>query len=247
MEHDVSNTMKRRHLALAFLILGVLLLCVDVRYRTGSAYPDYELQNNYGPETQRMIIEDVVGTRLIIDLASEALGYLCLFLSLLVVRSYARPEESYMQKKRKLFTGFGWNIPRAKTKYILIPFAGLILYIAARTLPYVTNGVARYGSEYFINLGLVFVEAAAIVFGTLCFLREYDCFQNHKDTQVIFIVMILTVFTGVMKNLAAFFGVWGVGYAYEIINALFAVAMCVLLLRYVRTEVRVAEEHLRET
>jgi len=226
----------RRRAAMVLLILGALLLCVDIGIRTGIAYPDYVFAENGADQTQRMIIEDVVGTRLTIDLGSELFGYLCLFASLLVVLTYAKPEVSMQKEIKKLASKFGWLMPRVNIRYIAIPAAGALLYVAARLLPFVTNGLYRYGSEYFINFGLVLVEAAALLFSTLCFLRECDRFQNHKETQFIYLFLILSVISGILRGFAAFYGLNGVYVAYMIINTVTTVVMCITIIHYVRTE-----------
>lgn len=228
--------MGRRRAALILLVLGALLLCIDVRYRTNVAYPDYEFVENYGPVTQRMIIEDVVGTRLTIDFGSELLGYLFLLISIIIVRTYAKPELSMKKEMRKLATKFGWLMPRAKLKFITLPAYGLVTYLAARLLPFVFNSLLLYSTEYVINFGLIITEAAALLFCTLCFLRECDRFQNHKETQFIYLFLILTVFSGILKNFAAFYGVTGVQTAYAIVNTITVVVMCIALIHYVRTE-----------
>ena len=58
----------RRRAALVLLIAGVLLLCLDFPRRTDIAYPDYVFAEHYGPDTQRMILEDVVGTHLTVEI-----------------------------------------------------------------------------------------------------------------------------------------------------------------------------------
>ncbi len=228
--------MRRRRAALILLVLGALLLCIDVRYRTDIAYPDYEFAENYGAQTQRMIIEDVVGTRLTVDFGSELLGYLSLMISLLIVLSYARPVPPDEKDRKKQSIRFGWKIPRVNANYILWPFFGALLYLQARLMPFLANGVALYGTEYFVNFGLIFAEAAVLLFSTLCFLRECDRFQNHKETQFIYLFLILTVFSGVLKGIAAFYGLEGVRTAYTIVNTITVVVMCITLIHYVRTE-----------
>lgn len=234
----------RRRAALVFLIAGVLLLCLDFPRRTDIAYPDYVFAEHYGPDTQRMILEDVVGTHLTVDIASELCGYLFLSLSLLIVYFYARPAAK--EEKRKVSIRFGWPIPKAKIRHILLAAAGADVYIAAKVLPFFTNGIYRFGPEWFLNFGLAFFTAAATLFAVLCFLRECDRYQNHKSTQFIYLFVILTVFTGVMKDLAAFLGLGGVRTAYAIANTAAALVMCIALIRYVRTEEIVEAQNAAE-
>ncbi|MBP5460984.1 MAG: hypothetical protein J6Y20_02530 [Lachnospiraceae bacterium] len=236
-----------RHAALILLILGALLLCIDVRVKTDVQYPDYEFAENYGDVTQRMILEDVVGARLTLDVASEFLGYLFLLISLLIVWSYARPEVSKKSELKKLASKFGWLMPRVKLKYVALPAAGAALYALARLLPFYTNGIQLYGPEYFINFGLAIISGAALMFSTLCFLRECDRFQNHKETQLIYLFLFLTVFTGVVKDLAAFYGLNGVRLVYMVFNYAFVVVMCALLIHYVHIEDVVARQVAEET
>ncbi|MBR6020484.1 MAG: hypothetical protein IK055_09755 [Lachnospiraceae bacterium] len=236
METNKDKIFRARRAAVILLIIGSLCLCLDFRFRTQVAYPDYQFAEHYGANTQRMILEDVVGRRLTLDFASEFLGYLCLFASLLVVHSYAKPEIPMKQEIRKLASRFGWLMPRVNLKYILIPLCGALLYATAKLLPFITNGIWLYGPEYFINFGLAIVTAASLLFSVLCFLRETDRFQNHKETQLVYLFLILTILSGVLKDLAAFYGVSGVEVAYMIVNAAFVVAMCAVLIHYVHIE-----------
>jgi len=247
LQNNSFRAFHARHAALILLILGALLLCIDVRVKTDVQYPDYEFAENYGDVTQRMILEDVVGARLTLDVASEFLGYLFLLISLLIVWSYARPEVSKKSELKKLASKFGWLMPRVKLKYVALPAAGAALYALARLLPFYTNGIQLYGPEYFINFGLAIISGAALMFSTLCFLRECDRFQNHKETQLIYLFLFLTVFTGVVKDLAAFYGLNGVRLVYMVFNYAFVVAMCALLIHYVHIEDVVARQVAEET
>lgn len=242
MELSFEQKIRRRRAALVLLIIGILCLCFDIFYRTQITYPDYEFAEHYGPDTQRMIMEDVVGTRLKIDFASELLGYLCLFLSLIIVRSFAKPEIPLKKATRKMMSRFGWLMPRAKLKFILIPFAGAAVYTLAQVLPFFANGINVYGPEYFLHLGLIFTEAASLLFATLCFLRECDRYQNHKETQFIYLFLILTVITGVLRGFAAFYGVHGVENVYTVLNWAFVAVMCITLVHYVYTEELIARQ-----
>ena len=233
---------RARRAALVLLMLGALLLNIDYRVRTNVQYPNYEFAEHYGFVTQRMIMEDVVGARLTVDIASELIGYLCLLACLLVVRTYAKPELPMKQEMRKMASKFGWLMPRVKAKFIMIPLLGAVLYAAARLMPFYFNGLHLYGPEYFINFGLAIVSVAALMFTTLCFLRECDRFQNHKETQLVYLFMFLTVFTGLLKDLAAFYGLPGVRFVYMIINLVFVVAMCVVLVHYIIIEERVERQ-----
>ena len=231
-----SYRFRARRAALILLILGSLLLCIDVRVRTDVQYPDYEFAEHYGFVTQRMILEDVVGARLTLDVASEFLGYLFLFISLLIVRTYARPALPMKKEMQKLASKFGWLMPRVQPKYVAITMGGATLYALARLLPFFTNGIRLYAPEYFINFWLAIVCGASLLFSTLCFLRECDRFQNHKETQVIYLFLFLTVLTGFIKDLAAFYGVGGVRFVYMILNLVFVVVMCAVLIHYVHIE-----------
>lgn len=226
----------RRRAALVLLVLGALLLSIDIRVHTKYAYPDYEFAEHYGAVTQRMILEDVVGTRLTIDYASELLGYLCLAASLIIVWTYAKPQVKMKEELKKLAAKFGWIMPRVNLRFVLIPVFGAIDYVTIRILPYFTNGIQLYGPEYFLNFGLAILCAAAMMFSTLCFLRECDRFQNHKETQLIYLFVFLTVFTGLIKDIAAFYGLNGVRMVYMIINTVTVVVMCALLIHYVHIE-----------
>ncbi|MBQ6661885.1 MAG: hypothetical protein IJM57_10810 [Lachnospiraceae bacterium] len=242
MELSLKKMLRRRRAALVLLVIGVLCLCLDFPYRTQITYPDYEFAEHYGPDTQRMIMEDVVGTRLKIDFASELLGYLFLFLSLIIVSTFAKPELPMKKAVRKMMSRFGWLMPRAKFRFIMIPFVGAVVYTWAQVLPFLANGISVYGPEYFLHLGLIFIEAASLLFATLCFLRECDRYQNHKETQFIYLFLILTVITGVLRGFAAFYGVHGVENVYTVLNWAFVAVMCITLVHYVYTEELIARQ-----
>ncbi|MBP5490745.1 MAG: hypothetical protein J6Y10_09130 [Lachnospiraceae bacterium] len=242
MNEFPNKVFRAKRAATVLFIIGVLCINIDFYVRTNWAYPNYTFVENSGFQTQRMIMEDVVGTRVKIDLGSELLGFLCLAACLLVVRTYAKPELPLKKELRKMASKFGWLMPRAKARYIAIPLLGAVMYAAARLLPFFTNGLYLYGPEFFINFGLAVVSVAALMFTSLCYLRECDRFQNHKETEVIYLFVFLAAFTGFLKDLAAFYGTTGVELVYMILNMAFTIALCSLVIHYVHTEETVAKK-----
>lgn len=241
---DVRRKLRRRTIAMVFLVFGILLVNLDLRVRTDIQYPDYEFAEHYGAVTQRMVMEDVVGTSLRVDVLSDFLGYLFLAISVLLVRTYARPAappaKSYEAKKEARR-----RLPRACVRFALIALLGAVLVAAAKLLPFVANGVSLYGPEYFINFGLSFVAGAAVTFATLSFLRECERYQSHTGIMLVYLFLVLTVLSGVLMNLAEFYGLNRVMDVYLVINSVTALVTVCLLISLVRHENRMAREAIK--
>lgn len=240
----MNSTVRRRRqwTALVFLLLGILLVQLDFRVRTNVAYPEYVDQYYYGPDTQRMIVEDVIGTNLTLDAISDLVGFICLTIALIVIATYAKPKldlSSLTRYERRMLR----LLPRVSPLSIAIPAVSAILYSASKLIPFWDNGLVRYASGYFINFGLCILTAAATFFGAMCFFRESDRYQSHRDIMVVYIFMIVTVLSGLLRDFAAFYGLKGVKTAYTVINAVFVVIMCVLLAKYVFIESKIDKQN----
>ena len=215
---------------------------LDYRVRTDVAYPEYVDQEYYGPDTQRMIVEDVIGTNLTLDAISDLVGFLCLTIALIVISTYAKPKpdlSSLTRYERRMLR----LLPRVSPMSIAIPAVSAVLYAASKLIPFWDNGLGRYASGYFINFGLCILTAAATFFGAMCFFRESDRYQSHRDIMVVYIFMIVTVLSGLLRDFAAFYGLNGVKTVYTVINAVFAVVMCALLAKYVFIESKIEKQN----
>lgn len=97
-----------------FIAIGIILLAIDFRIPMWDNYPTMEMVDDLGEVIQGKIINNLIGTRPMVDLISDVLGYAFLFLGSLFLIKY------------DIKFVFGM---------VLIPFA-IYLYIHIMQLPY---------------------------------------------------------------------------------------------------------------
>ncbi len=234
METVVNSVRKRKIAILVLLILGMIFLYADVRVATGIAYPDYELVDNTGKLTQKMIVEDVVGLTVTPDVIPDILGYMLLFAAMILIWKIRKPESADAAPTthpKKLMERL-WKPPRFRGVMILLPLAGIILGVLELVAPFFTNGMNRYAIGYLGNFALAFMTGASVLFSVLCFLRECDTYRNHRKTMIVYLFLILTVAAGFVHDLAEFWGLRGVALAYYIVVGIAAVCEIVVLILY---------------
>lgn len=97
-----------------FIAIGIILLAIDFRIPMWEEYPTMETVDGLGEVLQGYIINNLIGTRPMVDLISDVLGYVFLFLGSIFLVKY----------DMKFILGMA-----------LIPFA-IYLYIHTMQLPY---------------------------------------------------------------------------------------------------------------
>lgn len=136
-----------------FIVIGLLLLAIDIRIPFGTPYRSMLIYEEFGLVFQTKVIEHFIGTRPYIDLISDLLGYLSIFIG------------SFMLlRKGKRFIIALCLIPVAVAFYIGIPM-----------LPYQMEGtdlylkVAGYQFLYvFVQILIEFCVVYGIVYITNC-------------------------------------------------------------------------------
>ncbi len=234
METAVDSVRKRKIAIPVLLILGMIFLYADVRVATGIAYPDYELVDNTGKLTQKMIVEDVVGLTVTPDVIPDILGYLLLFAAMILIWKIRKPEseETVPTAAPKKLMERLWKPPRFRGVMLLIPLAGVVLSVLNLVAPFFTNGMNRYAIGYLGTFALAFLTGASVLFSVLCFLRECDTYRNHRKTMIVYLFLILTVAVGCVHDLATFWGLRGVALAYYIAVGITTVCEIVVLILY---------------
>lgn len=96
------------------IAIGIMLLAIDIRIPMGELYPSMDIIEELGEVIQGKIINNLIGRRPMVDLISDLLGYVLLFVGSLFLLKY----------NKKLLFGI-----------VLIPLA-IFLYITILQLPY---------------------------------------------------------------------------------------------------------------
>lgn len=138
------------------IAIGFILLAVDIRIPIGDTYPTMDLVEELGIEVQGKIINNVIGTRPTIDIFSDILGYILLFVGAVLLLRYTK------------ITILGM---------ILIPYA-MHLYIKIIQLPFSYD----LRDLYIKALGYHFLMTFIEIFTEFCILKGVvDIIRNTQS------------------------------------------------------------------
>ena len=70
------------------IVIGIILLVIDIRIPIGDVYPPMEMIDELGEVIQGKIIFNLIGTRPMIDIISDVLGFVFLFVGALLLLKY---------------------------------------------------------------------------------------------------------------------------------------------------------------
>lgn len=167
------------------IAIGIILLAIDIRIPMGDVYPSMEMIEELGEVIQGKIINNLIGTRPMVDIISDILGYVFLFIGALFLIKYS---------KRII-----WGI-------LFIP-AAIFLYITIMQLPY--NFILR--DLYLKSMGyhflMVLIEILIEFFIIKGVISAVQCLQTKWNINELMIGWILAMISkGVLSGIHFFFG-----------------------------------------
>lgn len=223
------------------MIAGLVLLVFTAKIPTPVLYPEYVYVGQTGTEIQKMVMEQVVGDRLSIDLFSDLLGLAFLILSAVgmfacnvsaslafekiegdpdVLRAKGIPvrSEKLLKPNFRLFRG------------VLICVAGLVLYVVKMFIPFFATGMNLYGAVY----GLSFAVALCICLGMLHSIFGFTAMcenaDNHRNNMLTEIWIVLTCICTFVYSMGDFYQINSVRWIYTAGKILFLVLTVVGLM-----------------
>lgn len=178
------------------IAIGILFLAIDIPIPMGDAYPTMEIIDGLGVILQENIINNIIGTGPMIDILSDIIGYIFLFLGLL-----------FMVKHDKSFI----------IGMILIPFA-IFLYITIMRLPY--NYILRdlYLKAAGYHFLMVIVEISTELFVIRGIVNILQSMQTNWNVNELLFGWILAMISKVILSGIQFFFSKGIlYYAYTLV------------------------------
>lgn len=182
------------------LYLGVIFLMLDIMIKV-FPFPAFEEFFTLAPETVDMVINHVVGDRMRLDVASDFIGLILIFLgsSMFLKEWKENPvDDEYSKGKKQIHYRY---FQRLKVYCIL----AAIFYFWEKLMPFVLNGNLRYRlgyGDYFVYL---IFEAIVLVNTFLCSLGALDEMKIHTYNTVTIIFGLLSVMCYVVTKLCFFY------------------------------------------
>ena len=201
-----------------FLAIALVLLWLDIFILSDRRYPDYEYDyEHYGRKTQDFVDHDVVGEYMPVDVVSDLPGILILLGLVLAGGPAVCPtkiEYDSNGKRRVVKTGKLTRLgerfwPRDLTAVLFLLLSGGAI-VVKRLLPFWVNGVPRYAGEYLTHLADVLLPLVAVFMIMAEWSRRTDIRTTHRESDVISLLMMVSLFGGFFSRFAYLYGFRGI-------------------------------------
>lgn len=223
-----------------FFAVALLLLWLDVFIITDRAYPVYQKSKDYGWKTQDFVMNDVVGTKLPIDVASDILALVILIVLVLTGGPKVTPfmiEDLGEGKRKYIASGKAQKLGQRKADYDLLAIIFAIASIAAilveRFTPFVVNGPACYATEYLVRIADVFLPLLTVFFVFAEWIRRTEIRTTHRETDASGFAMMVSLFCGFISRFADLYCFKVIHYAAWAIEGL--LMLVAIVLHYIST------------
>jgi len=194
MKNDTTknNTMKY---ILAFAAL--LLLIVDVRVGAFD-YPAFLAFRTEAPNTVDLVIKHVIGDRMMIDIASDLVGFILMTIASIMFIKHIRENNNITPDKsnklvKSMSTVRNWAI------------AGCFIYIAEKLMPMFMNGNYRFRLGYALYYLLLVAETVVLSTSMMTICNLLENIENHTYNNLTTIFAMLCVGTFVVARVLYFY------------------------------------------
>ena len=196
-----------------FFAIALFLLWLDIFILSGRAYPKYEMDMNRGRAGQKMIMEDVVGTELPIDIASDIPALLIMIVLVVMGGPAVTPfqvEDAPHGKQKYIPNGKAQVLGERSRRFDIQAIVACVLAIDAilviRLCPFYVNGFTCYAIEYLTHLADVFLPLAAVFFVFTEFIRRTGIRTTRRETDISGFAMMISLFFGFLARFASLYG-----------------------------------------
>lgn len=171
--------------SIIIIMVGILLLAIDVRIPVGDTYPEMLKAEHLGTVFQEKVINHLIGTRPVLDVVPDVLGFLMIFLGCVI-----------LAKRNYRFIVAALLVPAALYLYITIPllaynFEQRDLYLKAAGYSFLLVAV-EIAVEFFVIHGIVSIT---------------NCLQNKWHNNELLIGWIIAMTSkGMLIGIDFFFG-----------------------------------------
>lgn len=167
------------------IAIGIVLLAIDIRIPMGNAYPPMDMVEELGEVLQGKIINNLIGTSPRVDIISDVLGYVFLFLGAFFL----------LKNNKKLVWGM-----------LLIPFA-LLLYVNIMQQPYQLIHSDLYLKSAGYHFLSVIVEILIELIIIKCVITIVQLNQTKWDVNELLVGWVLAMISkGVLSGIHFFYG-----------------------------------------
>lgn len=167
------------------IAIGIVLLAIDIRIPMGNAYPPMDMVEELGEVLQGKIINNLIGTSPRVDIISDVLGYVFLFLGAFFL----------LKNNKKLVWGM-----------LLIPFA-LLLYVNIMQQPYQLIHSDLYLKSAGYHFLSVIVEILIELIIIKCVITIVQLNQTKWDVNELLVGWVLAMISkGILSGIHFFYG-----------------------------------------
>ncbi len=192
------------------MLIGFALLLLDIRFGIIS-FPAFQEFRTEAPLTVDMVINHVVGSKLQIDILSNAAGFV-----LLILGAGMYLKSGKYEKTSKAYNHFDKIIPSS--------VVGLLLYLTEKFMPFALNGNLRFRCEYalyFFCLAFTVIPMGHALFG-VAESMESTSYHIRNNLNIIFTMLALGCF--VVSRVSYFYELVILAWIYYGISIVFAIA-----------------------
>lgn len=222
------------------MIAGLILLTFSVQIPIPVRYPEY-VYSEFGTEIQKMVMEQVVGDRMKVDLFSDLLGLAFLIASavgMFACNLSASQDFEKIEGDPDLLRAKGIQVRSEKLlkpnfrlfRGCLICVAGLVLYVIRMVVPFFANGVTLYGTEYGLNFAVALCICLGMLHSIFGFTAMCENPDNHRNNMLTEIWIVLTCICTFIYSMADFYQINSVRWIYTGGKLLFLVLTVVGLM-----------------
>lgn len=171
---------------------GILIAVLNIPLKTSIAYPAFIPFSTEAPNTVDMVINQVIGPVLTLDLLPDMLAYILILISIIG-----------LGKVKGYF-------------YRQIPLIILSMGISATNLmlPFYLNSNLRFRFGYLFYFLACLAKVVALFEYSFCFTKMEECRANHRDNTVTVIILMISFFTGFIHDVLAFYQLTVSSYIY---------------------------------
>lgn len=204
---------------LIIIAIGLILLAIDIKIPSAENYPPMDTVEELGIEVQGKIINNVIGSGPMIDIFSDILGYVILFIGSLLLLKYT---------KTIIFA------------MVLIPYA-IHIYIKIIQLPFNFELRDLYLKALGYHFFIVLIEIIVEFFIIKSVVDMVRCTQNKWNVNEMYIGWgVAMISKGILVGIHFFFGRNILYYAYSLI--LIGATILYLNRLYVATKIKLEEK-----
>ncbi|MFG6358135.1 MAG: hypothetical protein K1W26_15170 [Acetatifactor sp.] len=180
------------------MFAAVVLLAVDVRIPVRD-YPAFEPFVTEAPQTVDLVVNHVIGHRLLFDLLPDVLGYLLLAVSCVMLGP----------GNRHFFRQLPWIA------------VSLGFYLCQQLMPFSLNGGMRFRAGYLLYFISGVLQVLILMRAMLHVCDGLDTTENHSFNNLSIIFMIISCFAGVVAVLVWFYDLVWIALVYFIVQMIF--------------------------